>query len=920
MAAEVVGREEELAAVREALAQAETGTCAVVIEGDAGIGKTTLWQAGLAAAGELGFRTLVARPAEAETQLSYAGLADLLGSALDEVLVEIPSPQRTALEVALLRSEAEHGAPEQAAIAFGFLSALRALARDRPVLAAVDDAQWLDAASAFALRFATRRLREEPVGLLVAMRTEPAALELTRLLPEERTRRIAVGPLSSGALQHLVQTRLDVVLTRPALQRLHAASGGNPFYAIELARALDERGLQLEPGEPLPVSGHLRELLRDRFAGLPGESERALLFAAAASQPTVALLERAVGKEIRSSLLPAVEEELIEVEGERVRFAHPLLASVVYSDASSERKLDVHRRLAAVVQDPEERARHLALCSEKPDAEVASALDDAARIARGRGAPQAAAELSEQALRLTPSADAEAAHRRRLEAGGGHFEAGNSGRAELLFSEAAEAAPSAARRAESLSRLARVHHYAGDQHVAVRLFRECLADPGTDTSLRADAADGLANSLFFLREELPDAVQHARSAAQLAREQGDEQALAVALGTQGVIEAVLGREESVTTFESALALQESARGVPLVRQPSFQVALSLVWADDFDGARAELENVRVRAVAQGDESSLPFVLTFVSLVELLSGHWQEALRSADEGEEIGLAAGLRFGRAYALSARALVAACLGHEESVRSDAEEALGLAALGAMAATMAGAWAVALLELSLGNPRGAHEALSPLVGHCRAAGIGEPGSMRFVPDEIEALVALGDREAAAEELAWFEELARRLDRRSALAAVHRCRGLLANETDEALAAFRHAADEFEQLSMPFERARTLLALGPAQRRANQRRDARRTLEAALEAFEALGAALWAEQTRAELRRISGRAPSLGALTASEQRVAELVAAGRTNREVAAALYVTPRTVEGTLSRVYSKLGVRSRTELARRWAPPDS
>ncbi len=190
---------------------------------------------------------------------------------------------------------------------------------------------------------------------------------------------------------------------------------------------------------------------------------------------------------------------------------------------------------------------------------------------------------------------------------------------------------------------------------------------------------------------------------------------------------------------------------------------------------------------------------------------------------------------------------------------------------------------------------------------------------DDVEALIALGDRDAAAAQLARFEELGRRLGRRSALAASHRCRGLLAvaaGAHEEALTEFGRALAELERLAFPLEHARTLLALGSAQRHAQQRRAARETLEQALRGFDELGASLWAERARAELGRISGRAPSRGELTASERRVAELVAEGKTNREVAAALYVTPRTVEGTLSRVYTKLGVRSRAELARRWA----
>jgi DNA-binding CsgD family transcriptional regulator len=920
LAREVVGRDEELAVVRDFLAAVDRLPSALLIEGEAGIGKTTLWSAGIAAAAEHGYRVLSARPAQAESQVSYAGLADLLDPVLEHALDELPPPQRRALEIALVLRDPENRVPDQAAIAFALLGALRSVVTDVPVLVAVDDLQWLDAPSAFALRFAARRLRDESIGLLLSVRHDGDGVASgTALLSDERTQQIHVGGLSLGALQHLIQARLGLALPRPLLKRLHESSAGNPFYALELAHALGSRQSELEPGEPLPVSGELRRLIGDRLASLPPGSDEVLLVAAAASQPTLGLLGAVLGEEeVSARLRPAVDAGLLELLGERVRFAHPLYASAVYGAATPEDKRKIRRRLAAVVDDPEERARHLAASAVGANTDVAAALDEAALIARARGAPQAAAELSELALRLTPDPEVGAAHRRRLDAGAAHFEAGGTARARALFAEAAESADIGSLRAEALSRLARVHHYAGDQRLAVELFRECLADPQADGPVQADAAEGLATSLFFLREELADALGHARSAARIAEEDGSRTALAVALGTQGMIEAVLGRPEAARTLQSAVALEEYARELPLGRQPSFQLAVTRVWGDDLDAARAALEAIRQRAAAQGDESSLPFTLAYLSLAEYLSGRWQEAIRAADEGQEVALAAGQEIGRAFALSTRALVASCLGREQAARSDAEEALALAEHGTMFATSTSLWALGLLELSLDNPTEAHRRLGPLVARVEDTGIGEPGSTRFVTDDVEALVALGDLHAAVAHLERFEEHGRRLGRSSALAASYRCRGLLAaaaGSLDESLLQFQQTLDELEQLPLPFERARTLLALGSVQRRARQRRAARKTLEEAHRLFDDLGASLWSERTKAELGRISGRPPSTGELTASERRVAELVAEGRTNKQVAATLHLTERTVEGTLSRVYAKLGIRSRTELAHRW-----
>jgi DNA-binding CsgD family transcriptional regulator len=921
MGAELIGRDEELGLVLVAL---EDPPAAVILEGEAGIGKTSVWRAALAelAAGDI--RVLSTRPAEAESQLSYAGLADILDPVLDEALATLPSPQRCALEVALQRAEPEGAPPDQAAIAFAVLGALRAASETAPVVVAVDDMQWLDPPSLSALAFVAGRLRHEAVGFLLALRrkpSEPLPLEFERRLGEERVRRIRLRPLSLGALNHLLQTRLAVVWSRPTVERVHETAGGNPFFALELARALHQRGAQVPAGELLPVPGELRELLRARLAALPRDAEEPLLFAAAVPHPSVRLVAEAVGEEPLRSLKYAVEAEVIELDGDRIRFTHPLFASAVYSETERDRRREVHRRLAAIVADPEERARHLALSTEGTDADVASALDDAARIARARGAPQAAAALSELALRLTPELEAAAADRRRLDAGGAHFEAGNTARARELFAQAVETAHAGSVRAEALSRLARVHHYGADQRAAIELFRQCLADPQADAHVRADAADGLATSLFLLREDLADALVQARYAARIAEEEGSRAWLAVVLGSQGMIEAFLGCAEAVSTLQRAVGLEEYARDFPLVRQPSFQLAVTRVWSDDLDAARADLAEVRQRALAQGDESSLPFTLTFLSLAEYLSGRWHEAMRAAEEGADVALAADQEIGRAFALSARALVGSSLGLEAAARSDAEEALALAERGAMFATATSLWALGLLELSLDDPAEAHRRLGPLVARVEDAAIGEPGSIRFVTDDVEALVALGDRDAAAAQLEQFEKRAQRLGRRSALAACHRCRGLLhlaAGASDDALEELGRALEEFTRLPLSFERARTLLALGSAQRHARRRREARGTLEEALRLFDELGASLWAERARAELGRISGRAPSRGELTPTELRVAELVAEGRTNKEVAAALYVAPRTVEGTLSRVYTKLGVRSRTELARRLASP--
>ena len=920
MAIELVGRDEELAQV---LATLDNLPAAVVLEGEAGIGKTSIWRAALAELAAGGVRVLSTRPAETESQLSYAGLADILDPVLDEALTALPSPQRRALEVALHRAEPEGGPPDQAAIAFAVMGALRVATETAPVAVAVDDLQWLDPPSLFALTFVAGRLRQEAVGFLLAFRSEPferPSLGLERRLGEGSVRQIRLGPLSLGALHHLLQTRLGVVFSRPTLQRVHETSGGNPFFALELARALHQRGAEVRAGEPLPVPGELRELLRARLAALPPEAEEPLLVVASLSSPTLALVGAVGGVGAVAALnQAAAAAELLELDGDRVRFAHPLLASAVYFGAGEELRRDLHRRLAAAVSDPEQRARHLALSATPPDAEVAAALEGAARAALRRGAPQAAAQLAEQALRLTPAEDVDALFRRRLDAAGAHFESGDMLRARQLFAESGDAAAPGPRRAEALGRLARVYLFEGNRGASIELFRRALAEVGDDLEIRSELEEGLAVSYYFNRENLVAAAAHARSAVEAARALDRPRALAEALAAQGLVDGLLGRSTAGRTFDEALALEEATEDLRVLRRPSYAHGVYLMWSDDLEGARDRLEALSQRALERGDESTLPLLLAHLSAIDCLLGSWEEAARRADESYDAAVQTGQPPQQAYALAARALVDAHLGLEERTRAEVEGALALEhSRGAYGSGTSRA-ALALLELSLENPQAAHDALEPLVTHYETEGIAEPGAARFLPDQVEALVALGELDRARSILAGLDERARRLGRHSALAASARCRGLLAaaeGDLDGALALFGEALESYAALPLPFERGRTLLALGAAQRRGKQRKVARKTLEEALAAFDELGAMLWSERSRRELRRISGRPASRGELTPTERRVAELVAEGRTNKEVAAALYVAPRTVEGTLSRVYTKLGVRSRTELVRHLA----
>jgi DNA-binding CsgD family transcriptional regulator len=910
---EVIGRERELASVAAFVEASASASRAMVLEGETGVGKTTLWLAGVEVARGRGHWVLESRPAAAEARLAFAGLGDLLGGVLAEVLERLPAPQADALRVALLL---EQGGvpPNERAVAVAVLSALRALCAVRPVLLAVDDVQWLDSPSAAVLAFAWRRLREERAGLLVASRAGEAGPG--SLVGDERVERLGVGPLSVGAVHRLLHVRLGLVLARPALLRLHEVAAGNAFFALELGRAFERREATLAEGRLPPVPERLRELVRERLAVLPAATREALAAAAALSRPTLALVAAAAGAE--ASVRPALAARVVGLEGDRLRFSHPLLAAAAYEDLDALTRRDLHRRLAALVDDEEERAGHLALAASGPNEEVAGALERAAEHARRRGASAAAAELCERARRLTPTNAGADAHRRMVAGARYRFAAGDTAGARTLLERALAGDSPGPLAAEALVALSLVHLYEGDQPKAAALAQAALAETGAPDRVRAEAAMCLASALLFLREDLQRAHGHAGRAAQLAARAGDVSLRANSLGTKALIECQLGRSEAEDTLHAAAALADAQPDERVLAWPAYQHATFLLWTDGAPDALTMLRGLQEQARARGDESATPVILAYVALADYLLGRWPDAARVAEEGYQLALQTGQRPHQALALSERALVRASLGREAEARADAERALAFAGeRGMMVARIHSAWALGLLELSLDRPLEAAQQLAPLRQRLLAAGVGEPGAIRFVPDEIQALLALGRPDAAEPLLDWLERRGRSLRRASALAAAGRCRGLLAaahGDDEAALAAYERALAAHDQVWMPFDRARTVLALGATHRRAKRRSAARDALGQALAEFERLGAALWAQRAQTEIDRIGGRAPARAGLTPTQRRLAELAAEGRSNKEIAAALFITPKTDHTQLSRIYGKLGVHSRTALAHR------
>jgi ATP/maltotriose-dependent transcriptional regulator MalT len=916
----VIGRQEELAAISLFLDEVPSGPGALRLEGQPGIGKTTLWQHALVEATTKGFRVLACRPSESETKLSFSALGDLLGEVLDEVLPVLPAPQSKALEVALFLAEAAGPPPSQLAVSLAVRGALGLLAETGPVLVAIDDLQWLDGPSSEALDFALRRFARKPIGVLATTRRETPASRgwIEGAIPEGRLRRLNVLPLEPHELRALLRQRLDLAVPRSHLAQLHRTSGGNPFFALEIGRALQRRGTLPDPGEALPMPDSLTALLRTRLESVPGDVREVLLVVATLSDSTKAMVRRALDapSDAETSLTEAVRAGLVEVDGERIRFTHPLLRSVLLESSPRHVTRSLHRKLAEIIDEPEERARHLALGSEGPDARVAAELEEASRLVRSRGASSAAAELCEQAGRLTPADHEEDRHRRVLRAAEFHLDAGATGRSRLLLEDLVADLPAGIDRAAALQRLGWVRYHEDSWTAAAGLFEQALGEAEGDAHL--EVAIALDRSLAsLLSGDLRAAQAHSESALAQAEHVGEPALLAQAMAMTGSVGFLMGNGVAAELMQRAVEMETWGRPRPTLEQPSVALGVLLKLADDLDGARTLLESTHRRALEEGNDRSLPFLLFHLAELECWAGNWPLAARHSEEGYRVAVQTGQEAGSSFSLYARALVDAHRGLLDQARDRAEEGLALASrAGAEPARILLLSVLGFIAVSAGDFAEAARRLRPLMEAALSVGVFEPGVLRYLGDGIEALVLLDDLDMASALTDQLEGRGAELGRTWALAVGARCRGLILSARGHqpgAIQALDEAIRHHERLSQPFELARTLLAHGVVLRRDRRKRAAREALEHALEVFESLGAPLWEDRARTELARIGGRAPSTLDLTPTEARVAELVAGGATNKEVATALFLSLKTVEWNLSRIYRKLGVRSRTGLAR-------
>jgi DNA-binding CsgD family transcriptional regulator len=903
-----VGRERERARIDRLLQDARAGRSgALLLHGDAGIGKTALmrWAIGQAS----GMRVLRARGIETESDIPFAGLAELVTPLLDR-LDDIPEVQARALRGALALGPATPH--DRFTVPAGLLSLLAVAAEEQPVLVAIDDAQWLDEASLEAFLFAGRRVGAEGIAMLGSLRdgTAVAGMEVPWL------ERLSVAPLADGEARELLGGER---LAPSVADRLVNTAAGNPLALLEIPRLLsDGQRAGREPlEEPLRPGTGVERAFRRALDALDDGARRALLVAATAHTGRVDVITPALERAgLRFDDLTAAEEgRLISIEDGDLDFRHPLLRSTAYHAAGAAERRAAHAALAeAANEGSPERAWHLAACAVAPDEEVAAALEVAALDARGRGAHATAARDFGRAAQLTP--DDEPRARRLLEAATDATRSGEADRAFALLGDAARLATDPLLAADVQRMTGHVEMRRGSPLVAYELLvaeaeRVRSRDPRRAAGMFLEAS--VSHMMTGDMHALVATAERARALATSA----DPAVELLATAVIGEAYLALGDVEQGDALLSACE-PYLLEGDPLaIVEVVGMAAHSSVWIEKFDRAQRIFDRVIAAARDASAVSALIYPLAARAHLDFRLGRWAAARADAAESVELAQDTGQLPLLSHSLAALAHTEAAMGHDEDCRRHVTEGLALVARfqGDATGTYLHA-ALGLLELGLGRIPEAIAVLEETQGTADRLGM-QPSVVMCAPDLVEAYARAGRRDEAQARLEVFEASGRKTGSQWAQAAAGRLRALLAPD-DAMRAQFDAALALHDALPMPFERARTLLCLGERLRRARQRADAREPLKEALETFERLGARGWAERARTELRA-TGEQQSRRAETAAEQltphelQIAVLVAQGMTNREAAAALFLSPKTIEYHLGQIYRKLDVRGRAQLAR-------
>jgi len=876
--------------VLEAFLEGRVDGDVLVLTGEPGLGKTTLWEETVERAANEGHLVLGSRATEADARLPFAALIDLvtaLEASYPEAVAGLPEPQRVALEVALRRRDSLTPAPDTLALGTALLTLIRACG-ERPVLLALDDVHWLDPSSSDCLVHLVRRL-PATVSTLIARRPGPASA-LERAAGSDRIHRLDLVPMADRDMRAL-------------LSPLHAAAGvvdralesaeGNPLFALELTRLLAASGALPVARMPLPDSA--ADVFSPRVAALAPEYRECLLAVAIAGGLSREELEAAVAPEL---IVAATDRGLLREELRRIRVVHPLLAAAARDAASPAEMRAAHLLLAGCLNDPVVALKHRALATDGEDGVLAAELASAATTSRERGATEDARDLGEAALRLTP-ADDPALSERTLE-------------------------------------LARLRLITGDHTVMLDQLREALP--------RLAGASDRAHAQLLIAEAspVPDDLAHIALALQ---ESDADEIKAIALSRESVLRTVGNASNRAEWGEMARAAYDAALRVGDVTSERRAIA-TLAWIDVLAGRPVDVpsptcadvhyyddmverpEAVRLAArghVVDAEEVFVKLRRTATELGQSLSmlvfaGHlfelacrrgdvasardWVREFNGLPGAEEVA-----RVGRRFL----AELAATSGHAATAIRLATATLDDPHIEGWD-DLAARRTLGMGHLRAGEYEEAAEHLAAVWDHCVVEGIDEPGIFPVAGDLVEAMTLRGQLDEASAVIDRLASLALAQDHPWACITVDRCRALVALATsydDEQAGVLEKCVARYRELGLDFDAARTLLACGLRQRRADRRTAARATLRTAAGLFGELGCTGWAEAAAKEAAAISGRRNHEGKLTPSQLRVAELAAAGRSNQQIAQELVLSVHTVETHLSQAYARLGIRSRAQL---------
>ena len=900
---------------------ARTSPAALAVQGEAGAGKSTLWRAGVRAAAAAGHRLLRSEPSASEADLSFAGLSDLLADVLPQTAEQIPAPQREALEIALLLRPAGDQPPPARAVGLAVLAALRGCLSDGPVMIGIDDVQWLDEATLEALAFALRRIPDGALSLIVAARTEAAAdpltagapppsrgwRELLAALPAVEV--IDLAPLDMWQIQNLLPRTVTAAQARLVARQ----SRGNPFWAMEISASLGSADQDVPP---------LARTLTDRLArSLSDGAAAALAVVAAAGRigmgEALAVLDHLADP--AAAVDAAILAGVVVETGDRLSVAHPLIGAASVESLPPGRRAQLYRRLAGVSSNPERHAQFAALAAGPgPDAAVAQALDAAATAAYARAANAAAAQFAAQSVLFTSPGDEAALVRRRIRAGELQFLAGDLegalAQAELLdmhrlaTPDLERALPLLLDTADLVRGPAAAMALAGQ---AVQAVQAAGADPRRRALVLALASDNVYGPHDGRRAAAIDAISCAEAAGPAA-----DPALHRALINLVIVKVLAAEGLDAELLDRAARLEPGLPALRLHDTADLHRGLWSRFVEDLDGARAALQRCIPLARDAGDDLALWIFLSYVTATEELAGDYPAAAAALDASEEV--AAWHDWPpSAWHLDLRCELLIAAGDLDGALRIADEGLAEDESLPPVARYKGACVRGKVSAWRGDPATAVRELRRAVGYAEQFGWADPAVRDWLdPLLAEACVAAGRPDEARGISARLRALGGRMGRPALTGTACRIDALAdaaAGDLEAAAAAARAAVAAHESSPLRLELARSLLVLGRIERRRKVRGQSREALLRARELAARMGHQPLLAEIEQELPRVAAERSGTE-LTATERRVADLIAGGATNRDAAAALFVSVRTVETHVASIYRKLGVRTRAELARR------